>query len=786
LLERLPEPTRTAETYAEFMGLSKPERGKIKDVNGGFVGGVLKGGHRTKNAVRWRTLVTLDIDHADKDIEKEVKETYREFNFAYYTTHSHSRLKPRLRLLFPMTRNVTCDEYQALARALADRLGMDYFDNTTYQNERLMFWPSVSKDGDYDYYIHDAAFLDPDSILNVDYFDWQDTSEWPTASDEQDAVKKRAKQQGDPLEKPGVVGLFCRTYTIEEAIEEFLSEDYEPFEEDRYTYVKGSTAGGLVIYRDKNGVPVFAYSHHGTDPTGGTLCNAFDLVRVHLFADEDADTKPGTTVTKLPSYEHMERFMMKDGAVKRQLVAERQAQAAEMFDDIPDDADFDEDEDPNAWQDKLEMNAKGDKILNSALNIRLILENDLNFRGKFAYDAFNNRMTLRGDMPWHRENGASMYWSNTDDACLQNYLEENYGVRGKDRIYNMLVDVMNRHAFHPVRDYLDALEWDGTPRIEDLFFDVLGVSRDWHPDYVRTVTKKILVAAVKRIYEPGCKFDNVLVIVGPQNGGKTTLLSRLGGDWYSDSMPGVQGKDAMEALQGTWLIEIGEMAATRRAENEQIKMFLSKRDDSFRPAYGRYKETFKRQCVFFGTSNTHYFLKDLTGNRRYWPIETSAPAAKSRHRVVNLSQEEIDQVWAEAATLYQEGETVHLSDNEIKEAEVVQAEFLEISPKQPIIEQFLNRYIPKNWHSLPSSSHLNLEDLASEEEAKNDENYMLRDRVCAVEIWVEALHNPVSRFERGDAREINEIIEAMPGWKRVTKSMRFGTDYGPQRGFIRI
>lgn len=777
LCARLAKPTVTPELFTEYKGMSRPERANVKDV-GGFVGGVLAQGRRQADAVSWRTLITLDVDTPVGDPLAAVKSIYSGFGLAVYSTHSHAPAKPRIRIIIPMSRPVSPDEYQAISRELADRIGMDQFDDSTYQPERLMFWPSVSRDmaDSYIYYVQDLPFLNPDDVLKL-YFDWQDSTEWPTSSREHDVILKRAKQQGDPLEKPGNVGLFNRTYTIPEAIEKFLSDEYEPFTEDRYTYLPGSAVGGLVLYQDDT----FAYSHHGTDPTGGRLCNAFDLVRIHLFGEEDVQAAAGTAVNKLPSYKSMERFMLKDGAVKRQIIDEQQADASNLFDDLGDTPEKPETvTDPDLWKESLTVNQYG-RIESTARNIRLVLENDKAFAGALANDLFGNRMMVLKPMPWDKSTGR--YWSNMDDSCLRNYLEEHYNIRGKDRIYDVLVDVMNAHAFHPVRDYLNGLEWDGVERLDKLFIDKLQVP---DTEFVRTVTRKAFVAAVARVFQPGVPFHTLVVLVGPQGAGKSLILRKMARSWFTDSLRTVDGKEAMEVLQGAWLVEIGEMAATKRAETETIKQFIAKGDDSFRPAYGRHKETYSRQCVFFGTTNTHYFLRDTTGNRRYWPIETK----KNDHgrRVAAMTNAEIDQLWAEAKKRYDDGETLYLDDRMTLEAEKVQADFLEVSPVASMIEDFAARDVPDDWAKRTTAERrVWLEQAGTPDDlAFSDESTTVpRDRISAIEIWCECLGNAPQHFERRDAREINDVLESLPDWQRADKPIRVGRSYGPQRGFMR-
>ncbi len=324
LVDRLSRTNRTGETYAEYKKLPKAQQGQIKDV-GGFIGGTLKGGRRKADAVVWRQVITLDIDYAKGDIWASV-ETMLGCACVMYSTHAHSPTTPRLRLVIPLIRPITPDEYPAVARRIAADLGIDFFDDTTYEPHRLMYWPSTSSDGEYVFKLADETWLDPDTVL-ARYPDWKDTSYWPESSRVQQARQKLADKQGDPLAKPGVVGAFCRTYTIQDAIDTFLSDVYGPAGDGRYTFLPGSTAGGLVVYDGDT----FAYSHHGTDPVSGRLVNAFDLVRLHKFKELDDEVEPGTPTVKLSSFTAMLEFAEDDEHVQETKRQERLAAAEADF-----------------------------------------------------------------------------------------------------------------------------------------------------------------------------------------------------------------------------------------------------------------------------------------------------------------------------------------------------------------------------------------------------------------------------------------------------------------------
>lgn len=763
LVKRLSQTTRTGETYLEYKKLSKAQQDKIKDV-GGFVGGTLQGGRRKTESVKWRQLVTLDADHLKQvDLWGSIELLYDNAIVAY-STHKHEASAQRLRLVIPLQRPVTPDEYQAISRKIADDFGIDYFDDTTYQPHRLMYWPSTASDGEYVFKYMDGPWLDPDMVLSR-YEDWRDVSYWPESSRQQAARKKMADKQGDPHEKPGLVGAFCRTYSVVDVLETLLADVYEPTGDGRYTYKEGSTTGGLVLYDDDK----FVYSHHGTDPLSGQLANAFDLVRIHKFGMQDEDAAPGTPVVRLPSYTAMIDFAQKDANVRRQLGEERLAEASEEFGELPDDADY-------SWMEKLDVKKNGD-VLSTAHNIMLILQNDQRLAGKIAYNKFNYRPAVLGDLPW-RPLADGDTWQDRDDASLRNYLESVYNISGQGKIFDALTEVQQKNAFHPVRDYLDSLEWDGVARLDTLFIDYLGAEDS---AYVRAVSRKMFTAAVARIYQPGCKFDNILVLVGKQGVGKSYIIKKLGQGWHSDSLSTVTGKEAYEQLQGAWLIEMAELSATRKAEAEAVKHFISKQEDSYRVAYGRQTSVFPRQCVFFGTTNDSTFLKDKTGNRRFWPVVVHKKVpAKSLW--TDMDQNEINQIWAEAVHFYQEKEPLYLGKELEKEAQKVQESHTEESERTGMVQEFLERRLPADWDSRDIAERRMF--IHGSDFGEQDEGEIPREKVCTMEVWVELFQSDPKHLTPMMSREINDILRRMPGWEPAGR-LRFGKLYGTQRAFIR-
>lgn len=768
LLKRLEKTTRTPETQGEYRNLPKSKQDSIKDV-GGFVAGNLKNGRRKRENVNYRSIVTLDADFASEDFCDTV-DMFAEYTYCIYSTHKHTPEKPRLRLLIPLSRDCTPDEYEAVARCIAEDIGIDMFDDTTYQPQRLMFWASTSIDGEYVFKHSENKLLDVDKVLST-YTDWKDVSQWPYSSRTVKNKERLLKKQEDPTTKKGVIGAFCRTYNVRDVIEKFLSDVYSPCEnQDRYTYINGSTSAGLVIYDNGN----FAYSNHATDPSGGTLCNAFDLVRLHKFLDLDDNAKEGTPTVKLPSYLAMQDFASKDKEVRLLMHKERTQSCTEDFKGIVESEESSNDD----WILELATDSKNNN-LPTIDNCLKIFKNDRQLKGKMAYNSFTRRHTALGILPWDKTD-EQREWTDADDAGLRHYTESLYGIKSKASIQDAWTLVSMANQYNPVQDYLSSLEWDGISRAETLFIDYLGADDNL---YTRASTRKMLTAGVARIFNPGVKYDNVLVLVGPQGCGKSYIIRRLGKHWFSDTLTTVQGKEAYEQLQGFWIIEIAELSALRRNEVEAVKHFTAKSEDAYRAAYGHHTEVRKRQCIFVGTTNQHEFLRDTTGNRRFFPIDVHIERAV-KNVFEDLTDYEIDQIWAEVVQIYKQGEKLYMDTDELRKlSEQEQNQHFEESPLTGDVVKYLNTLLPENWGKMDLSDRrlfLNGNDFGVKEEGT-----VVRDKVCPLEVWCEAFGGDRKDFNYQKSKEIKDIINRTGEWEQVKYSIRFGDIYGNQRGFKR-
>ena len=739
----------TTETVEEYRKMTKPQQDAVKDV-GGFVGGHLRGGRRKTGTVLCRSMLTLDMDHGTPDILDELS-LFHSHEMCVYSTHKHTPEAPRLRLIFPLKRDVSEEEYPALARKVAQEIGMDLFDDTTYQPHRLMYWPSTSRNGEYVYQVMDGDILDPDAYLGM-YDDWRDVSTWPVSSRESEAVKKAAKQQADPLAKTGAVGAFCRTYPIREAIEKFLPDVYAPSAmEGRYDYIPADSSAGVIIIDEK-----FAYSFHATDPACGQLLNAFDAVRVHKFPDDDPKK----------SYNAMAEFAAADEKVKLRIFEEKRQAAAEDFDEA----------DPDAWKKQLQYEKKSMELKNNLHNLMLILENDENLKG-IVFNQLADGMEIRGNVPWPHP---AKFWRDADDAQLICYVDAAYGTFSARNYDIAVTKAVDDRSYHPIREFFETLPaWDGVERADTLLIDYLGAE---DTPYVRAVTRKELCAAYCRVYHPGIKFDSMIVLNGDQGIGKSTLIAKLGGEWYSDSLnlSDMNDKTAAEKLQGYWIMEIGELAGMRKADLDKVKAFISRQDDKYRASFGRRVTPHPRQCVFFGTTNSQNgYLRDITGNRRYWNVKVPG---NGKYKPWDMDEDTVKQVWAEVMVYAKAGEKLYLPPELEAYAKEEQRAAMERDDREGLVQEYLDMLLPDTWDSMDVYKRRDY--VRDADDPMRPDGSVRRMEVSNMEIWCECFGKAKEDMKPSDSYSIAAIMERMDGWSRTGKAKVLPI-YGKQRIYRR-
>lgn len=717
----LSEPTRTREKRREFDRMTKAEQDELKAVDGWLSGAQCEDKWRSNRTVLPRDLMTLDIDYAEPDLPQRILDGETPISHLEFFTHSsrrHTEEAPRLRLILPMSRRVSRDEYGPLVRVVSwffdgKRNPIEQVDRVSARPAQMMFRPTVSRDGDWFAFRNKGELMDPDWFL--DEYErlvgpWNDLSNLPLFANEEE-LRERAEEAEDPTQKKGPVGNFCRAYDVERAIEEFLPDVYLESDVEsgkpRYTYAGSTSSNGAVVEDDG----MFLYSHHGSDPCCEMLVNAFDLVRIHKFGDLDDD--PTLPMAKRPSWKNMVDFIGEDAGYQR-AQAESQYDITAMFgdhteavsEDMSDEEltdlddilgegaaagdatdlfpDLSEDEPadapaaaksdrkkrkrpPKGWfPDALDLDHNG-KIKSNLPNAATILYNDPRLFGAIAYNELSHRLVIRGDILSKMEivpnytvrdtlNGDR--WQDRHDIAVRAILEApngtgktGYGMKVTDRD---LVGAINlaaeRNSFHPVKEYLEELEWDGVERIQTMFPRFIGCEDN---TYVRQAAELMMIASVVRIYEPGHKFDNAVIIEGMQGIRKSSFVKALYGEtWFGELDCRLDDKQKIaETIQGKWVVELPELSSLNKSDHNDAKAFMRRQYDDVRMAFDRRVTEFPRQCVFWGTTNDDTYLKDPTGNRSYWPVNGHAKT-KADPIDTDAVEAERDQLWAEAFFLY--------------------------------------------------------------------------------------------------------------------------------------
>lgn len=434
-----------------------------------------------------------------------------------------------------------------------------------------------------------------------------------------------------------------------------------------------------------------------------------------------------------------------------------------------------------SWQKQLERNENGN-ILKNYMNARIIFANDPDIKEMVARNSFTQRIEVFRLPNWRFEDETSQQWTDDDDSELRAYFSMEYGLKfNKEDLAEIVTRESRKNAYHPVKTFIERKDWDGVERVESVFIDYLG-AEDSH--YIRQVTRKWLVAGVTRIYEAGIKFDEMPVLYGKQGAGKSYIADRLAvGKWFKDDIDSFEGKDAKVGLQKAWIVEIAELSAMNKTVIEQTKKFLATRVDDFRPPYARQNIEAPRHCVFIGTTNKYDFLKDTTGNRRFLPVAVDASKRIKSPFSDELSDEVVQQIWAEAYHYYKQDEGMKLDAEAEKVAAQMQESHTEDDPLVGEIEDFLNRPITTKYWESDVDEKRRIANHTGYNQVYKEDGYIERDRVCALEIYKVMMGNLGSTPKQYETRKINQALDQLDICSKDAKAKRFGRDIGLQRGY---
>lgn len=702
--------------------------------------------HRTKTSMRTRGVVTLDVDHPESTFL--IDALLLPYRALIHTTYSSTPKEPRYRLLVPLDRSVAPDEYHVIASAIMQTLGEDQFDPGSVQAERYMFKPSESKRG---------------------YFHWEEITGDPASADEllsefdPDLSKlplpKPHKNKRDPFGLVGTIGAFNRAY---EDFGTLISEYSLPYEEagaERWHLAGAAAAAGMGVV-----APGLVYSHHANDPAYGQTCSAFDLVRLHLYGALDENCSDTTPVNRLPSTKAMLEHATMDMRVVTELlgddfVTEMETTADEV------------DHDPTVnWRMQFKLDPKQGTPLDDIDNWDLIVRHDPAFK-VLEFNELSLALEITADLPWRKLEKNRAAFDTRDRSALALHIERQYHLRpGRGYLDNLLDSLAIKRQFNPVVDYLESLEWDGTKRVE---FCLPGVKDS---AFVRLAARKAMVAAVARMLDPGCKWDHMLVIYGPEGKGKSRWIDLMSRG-YSVALGRLTDKDTLITMQRAWIMTSDEGYSMKKADFDAQKEFITRTHDIFRMPYDREAQVHPRHCVIWGTTNDETFLRNQEGNRRFHIVRSDQPTDFDM-----LTPEYVDQVWAEAVTLYRAGELMYLTPDEDELASRERVRYTEENALAGLIQEYLDTPVPVGyWDMSPDERQLWQMNSGDGFVTKGTEQL---NRVCSIQVWVEALNRRRGEARRIDLIEIIDVMRDLPGWERRERKQTV-PGYGPQNVFVR-
>lgn len=747
-----PKPREASwEEFCEI--LKRPRSSAEKTEFGMFLGGEAVNGRKKEN-VKSRTMATLDLENIsgvkDWEVLEIIKGTFFDYTFIAHTTHRSTNDAPRIRVIFPLDPIIDDPDtiegsYSATVAMLADMLPeKSWLDLASEKLAQCMVYPVRNPDGpEVQFAENDGNPVTPIEPITI---------ETQAAANEKQAQAASAATNNKPR---AIVAAFNKVYTIRDAIETYCAAQWLPGSTpNRYTHAGSTSQDGLAVLSDN-----MAYNFHASAPGSQRGMNAFDLVRLTLYGDKDSGIDlQQTPVDEIPSQAAMLELCHKDKRVMKQLKDDKKA--APVI---------------TRGADGIERDERG-RIATTLNNIIKVIRADSNLEPHIRYNTFTNRPVAGAGLPWGKKAGEHN-WMDVDTYRLRTYLEEQNGpgVRLRnDDVNAAIVTIAHDNEYNPVVEYIENLpKWDGKPRVDDILIRYLGAE---DTEYTRMVTHKHMVAHIARAMNPGCKYDTMITLAGPQAIGKTSFITNLMPcpEWYLGNLPDFN-KEGSRIIQGKWAVEMAELVAFRKSDKESFKRFLSQQQDTDRLPWDKFSTDMPRRCVFWGTTNEAQFLRDETGERRQWPVYCEGRDARKVQTDLPLERE---QIWAEALYYYREGCPLYLSSEENDLLLAAQEPFKEVDPRLEELEDFLAQKVPDNWKDWTGSQkraffHRGKYSTMLPTLPHYDPNRMeLRETITRREIWCECFDNEDHNPSRREGLEISNLMNTIPGWKYEAKTTR--------------
>lgn len=706
---------------------------------------------RRKQSIVSRSMLTLDADTPTPGFRAAVGALG--VHALVHSTYNSTTAEPRYRVIIPLDREVGPDDYEHCAAIVVSAIGVEHFDDSTRQAERFMYRPAAGQLTAYEHEDHGGDILKVDALLAE------------TVDPAMQPPVRSSRNKRDPYEISGAIGAFNRAYEVDEAIEAY-SLPYESAGASRWHLVGATSTAGMGPVA---GAPGLVYSHHSGDPAGGQAVSAFDLVRLHLYADLDLAVKAETPVNRRPSHEAMLALAGKDPLVVAEMVGDtfkvETVEAEVEADRAPGG--------PEDWVYGLALNDKNGKVLASVENWDLIREHDIAFSGLY-FNALTSSVETSRDLPWRKTDAAAggPVFGTVDYVNLADHLERRYKIRPTPTVAEGLVLVTaHERRVSPIREYLENLSWDGTERVETCLPGVKPST------YSRMVARKVLTAAVARIFEPGIKWDHSLVLHGKEGLGKTWWIEKLARGWHGP-LGDISNKDTLLSMARTWIVIADEGHSLNSKNHEAQKEFLTRTSDLIRQPYEKETRLYPRHSVIWSTTNDDVFLKRQEGNRRFLIVR-----CEDRVDFDSMTDAYIDQIWAEAVEIYRAGESLYLTREDSALAVEARDSYTEENALVGPIVEYLEALVPTDWDSMsPGDRALWYRNYLA---GNADPGTRPIDEVCTKQIALEALGWDSQRTGRYDLAEVSTALREIPGWAPRTGTKRL-PGYGPQRVHVRL
>jgi putative DNA primase/helicase len=670
----------------------------------------------------------------------------------------------------PLDRDISKEDYVLIAENICNKIGKSYFDISTCQAERIMFYPSTSKGAEFYFDKQDGVCVNAGEVLK----------ECEIKAPQQKEVKQSTNNNNnnileDPRTKNGIIGIWCRTYSIYDVLNKFLTSFYEPTKDKKhFTLIGAGTSGGLFVI--ENGLWCKSYHSSDVDINNGHLFNAFDLVREKKFGYLDTNIKTHTRADKTPSFIAMSNFAMNDKEAKKTLLQEAQG-------------DFKD------WFSQLKLDKQGN-ILPTLNNEMIILRNDERINNIFSYDYLKNRRYIENAV-WDTDKERRLFNEEEDVANLSLFYSQNYNIDIEKHIKRIIPLAFSMHVFNSFKQFLDNLpQWDNIVRAKNgkILSDYLGTN-DKDYSYKGSFTGEYLtcqlLVAINRALLPqktnaGYKWDYIIVLQGEEGIGKSHFLEKLSCGFYSNGLhiKDIGTKEANITAQGYVIYDIGELAGIHGEKGEQIKDYLSSSKDIFIKKYQNNNSEFVRRCVFFGTTNKPNFLQnDNYGNRRFIVFKTHKEQIK-KTVFEDLQEDEVLQLWAEVYYYYKQGMSTLLSKELQQSANDIQEEMQEVDIVEQIINEKLEVEVPQGFEILQDEQRRNYYDtgIIYDNAGITFSNMHKRNFFTTMDIYNDFLQNKIKSYNKNLGGKINAIM-------RKNKNFNFIDTHingERKRGFERI